>query len=97
MRRAPACLLVLSVAASCFAVSCGKGPAEVTAQSTPLPRANMVVSPRAYVSLQPVPRGRTFELALVAKIRPGFHINAHAVLADCLAPPALDPALPAGV
>ena len=96
MRRAPACLLVLSVAASCFALSCAKGPAEVTAQSTPLPRANMVVSPRAYVSLQPVPRGRTFELALVAKIRPGFHINAHEVLEDYLIPTALEAELPAG-
>ena len=96
MRRALACLLLLSVAASCLAVSCGKGPAQVTAQSTPLPRANMVVSPRAYVSLQPVPRGRTFELALVAKIRPGFHINAHEVLEDYLIPTALEAELPAG-
>ncbi len=96
MRRAPAYLLLLCVVASCFTVSCGKGPSQVTAQSTPLPRANTVVSPRAYVSLQPVPRGRTFELGVVAKIRPGFHINAHEVLEDYLIPTALEAELPAG-
>lgn len=96
MRRAPVCLLLLCVVAACFALSCGKGPAQVTAQSTPLPRANTVVSPRAYVSLQPVPRGRTFELAVVARIRPGFHINAHEVLEDYLIPTALEAELPVG-
>lgn len=46
-------------------------------QETPFPAAASVLQPQAYVSLQPVPRGRSFEIAVVAKISPGFHVNAH--------------------
>ena len=55
-----------------------------------LPRASEVVKPRAYVSLEPVPRGRTFEIAVVAQIAPGFHINANKVFEDYLIPTAID-------
>lgn len=51
-----------------------------------LPRASEVVKPRAYVSLEPVPRGRTFEIAIVAEVMPGFHINANKVMDDYLIP-----------
>lgn len=61
-----------------------------------LPDAKDVVSPLAYVSLAPVPRGRSFELAVVLKIRPGFHINAREVSADYLIPTDLRIDLPAG-
>lgn len=46
-------------------------------QETQFPAAASVLQPQAYVSLQPVPRGRLFQIAVVAKISPGFHINAH--------------------
>ena len=68
-------------------------PAE--AQSR-LPNARDVVAPAAYVSLAPVPRGRTFELAVVLKIRPGFHINARKPFEDYLIPTDLRADLPAG-
>jgi hypothetical protein len=42
-----------------------------------LPSPSAVVKPAAYVSLQPVPRGREFQIALVAEIARGFHINSH--------------------
>jgi len=61
-----------------------------------LPRADTVVKPRAYVSLEPVPRGRTFEIAVVAEILAGFHINANKVLQDYLIPTSLDGELPKG-
>lgn len=51
-----------------------------------LPRASSVIEPTAYVSLEPVPRGRTFDLAVVLKIRPGFHVNAHEASEDFLIP-----------
>ncbi len=54
------------------------------------------MQPKVYVSLEPVPRGRTFDVAVVAKIRPGFHINAHEVSQDYLIPTALEPMFPAG-
>src|SRR5271169_4159991 len=48
-----------------------------SAQDAAYPQAASVVQPLAYVSLQPVPRGRLFDIAVVAKITPGFHVNAH--------------------
>ncbi len=61
-----------------------------------LPKAGSVVEPHVYVSLAPVPRGRTFEIAVVANIRSGFHLNAHKVLQDYLIPTSLEAELPPG-
>jgi thiol:disulfide interchange protein DsbD len=57
-----------------------------SAQDSAYPAAASVLQPQAYVSLQPVPRGRAFEIAVVAKISPGFHINAHVPSEDYLIP-----------
>lgn len=57
-----------------------------TAQDNAFPPAASVLQPQAYVSLQPVPRGRAFQIAVVAKISPGFHINAHQPSEDYLIP-----------
>jgi hypothetical protein len=65
------------------------------AQSS-VPRATTVIEPTAYVSLEPVPRGRAFDLAVVLKIRPGFHVNAHEASEDFLIPTEVTAALPAG-
>lgn len=62
-----------------------------------LPRADTVVKPQVYVSLEPVPRERTFEVAVVARIQEGFHINANKVLEEYLIPTSLTPELPAGL
>jgi thiol:disulfide interchange protein DsbD len=56
------------------------------AQDSAYPPAASVLQPQAYVSLQPVPRGRAFQIAVVAKISPGFHINAHMPSEDYLIP-----------
>ena len=61
-----------------------------------LPRAETVVKPRAYVSLALVPRGSVFEMAVVAEILPGFHINANKVLQNYLIPTMLEAELPVG-
>ncbi len=58
----------------------------VSAQDSAYPAAASVLQPQAYVSLQPVPRGHSFEIAVVAKISPGFHINAHVPSEDYLIP-----------
>jgi thiol:disulfide interchange protein DsbD len=55
-------------------------------QDSAFPPAASVLQPQAFVSLQPVPRGRAFEIAVVAKISPGFHINAHVPSEDYLIP-----------
>jgi Thiol:disulfide interchange protein DsbD, N-terminal len=51
-----------------------------------MPSGREVVSPAAYVSLEPVARGSSFQLAVVLKIRNGFHINARQASADYLIP-----------
>jgi thioredoxin:protein disulfide reductase len=67
------------------------------AQDTAYPPAASVLQPKAYVSLQPVPAGRAFEIAVVAKISPGFHINAHMPSEDYLIPTKITADLPPGV
>jgi thiol:disulfide interchange protein DsbD len=68
-----------------------------SAQDTTFPKAATVVQPQAYVSLQPVPRGRAFEIAVVAKITPGFHVNAHEPSEEYLIPTKVTADLPSGI
>jgi hypothetical protein len=49
-----------------------------------VPSGRDVVSPTVYASLEPVARGASFQLAVVLKIRPGFHINAREKSEDYL-------------
>jgi cytochrome c biogenesis DsbD-like protein len=49
-----------------------------------VPSSKDVVSPSAYSSLEPVGRGSSFQLAVVLKIRNGFHINAREKSAEYL-------------
>lgn len=87
------------VGAACgllFAALLVTQPRATSAQSR-IPNAKDVVAPAAYVSLAPVPRGRNFELAVVLKIRPGFHINAREVFAEYLIATDLRAELPAGL
>jgi hypothetical protein len=61
-----------------------------------VPSGRDVVSPSAYVSLDPVARGSAFQLAVVLKIRPGFHINAREKSEDYLIATDLKADVPAG-
>jgi DsbC/DsbD-like thiol-disulfide interchange protein len=55
-----------------------------------------VLAPTAYVSYDPVARGMSFQVAVVLKIRPGFHVNAHEVSEEYLIPTELRPDVAAG-
>src|SRR6202162_6371374 len=68
-----------------------------SAQDAAYPKAASVVQPLAYASLQPVPRGRLFNIAIVAKITPGFHVNAHEPSEEYLIPTKVTADLPPGV
>lgn len=83
-----ACIVLLALVAIAAAAS---------AQDGVFPRAASVLQPQAYVSLQPVPRGRAFEIAVVAKITPGFHVNAHEPSEDYLIPTKITADLPHGI
>lgn len=88
----------MAALAAGVALTVGAALLTTSAQSlSDLPRANTVVKPRAFVSLEPVPRGRTFEIAVVAEIQQGFHINANKVLEDYLIPTAIQADWPKGL
>jgi len=55
-----------------------------------------VVAPTAYISYEPVARGQSFQVAVVMKLRPGFHVNAREVTFDYLIPTDLRAEVPAG-
>lgn len=69
-------------------------PSRLAAQDLPSPAA--VASPRAYASLSPVPRNHEFEIAVVVRIMPGFHMNANKISERYLIPTTLTANLPAG-
>ena len=60
------------------------------------PSGKDVVAPEAYASHDPVARGMSFQLAIVLKIRNGFHVNAREVTEDYLIPTDLRAEVPAG-
>jgi hypothetical protein len=61
-----------------------------------VPSGKDVLAPTAYVSYDPVARGMAFQIAVVLKIRPGFHVNAREVTEDYLIPTDLKAEVPAG-
>ena len=60
------------------------------------PSAKDVVAPTAFASYEPVARGMAFQIAVIMKIRPGFHVNAREVTFDYLIPTELRADVPAG-
>jgi hypothetical protein len=78
--------------ASLFALCLTLSPA---AQSQ-IPSGRDVVKPEIYASLDPAARGSSFQVAVVMKIRPGFHVNAREKSEDYLIATDLKSELPAG-
>jgi hypothetical protein len=61
-----------------------------------VPSGREVVKPEIYASLDPLGRGSSFQIAIVMKIRPGFHVNAREKSEEYLIATDLQAALPAG-
>lgn len=61
-----------------------------------IPAAKDVVASSAYTSFDPVARGQEFRIAVVLKIRDGYHINARKTTLEYLIPTDLKVDLPAG-
>jgi hypothetical protein len=70
-------------------------PAAAQDSSRPL-KPSEAVRTQVYVSLEPVPQGRRFEIAAVAQVADGYHVQANKVLEDYLIPLTLTAELPAG-
>lgn len=51
-----------------------------------IPAAREVVKPAAFPSLEPAARGKQMEVAVVMKIREGYHVNARETTFDYLIP-----------
>ncbi len=60
------------------------------------PSGKDVVAPEAFASHDPVARGMSLQIAVVLKIRSGFHVNAREVTEDYLIPTDLRAEIPAG-
>ncbi len=68
------------------------------AQDSSAPKsAAEVVKTQPYVSLDPVPRGKAFEAAVVVHIAEGYHMNSHKPSDAYLIPTTLTPKLPDGI
>jgi Disulphide bond corrector protein DsbC len=61
-----------------------------------IPSARDVVKPAAFPSLEPAARGKQMEIAVVMKIRDGYHVNAREATFDYLIPTDLKAEVPAG-
>jgi thioredoxin:protein disulfide reductase len=69
----------------------------IRAQDTAPPKsAASVVKTKVYSSLDPVPRGKEFQVAVVVDIENGYHMNSHKPLDSYLIPTTLTPQLPSG-
>jgi hypothetical protein len=74
------------------------GSAEKRGQdSASLPKPSSVVKPAVYVSIEPVPVGKEFQVAVVAQIMQGFHMNSHNPSEDYLIATTLVAQPPAGI
>jgi DsbC/DsbD-like thiol-disulfide interchange protein len=72
------------------------GPLGHAQDATPLKPAD-VVKTHAYVSLDPVPRGKDFQVAVVVDINEAYHMNSHKPSEAYLIPTIITPQLPAGI
>jgi len=87
------CLLLAGIISSSPARSVFGAPQD----TQPLPSPSAVVKPHTYVSLEPVPRGKEFQAAIVVEIARGFHMNSHKPSESYLIPTTVTPQLPAGI
>jgi DsbC/DsbD-like thiol-disulfide interchange protein len=67
------------------------------AQEGAIPKTAIeAVKTRTYVSMDPVPRGKEFQIAVVLNIDSGYHMNSHKPSDSYLIPTVLTPQLPTG-
>jgi DsbC/DsbD-like thiol-disulfide interchange protein len=71
--------------------------ADASQESSAIPKPSSVVKPQTYVSLEPVPRGKEFQVAVVAEIARGFHMNSNHPSDAYLIPTTLTVQLPNGI
>ena len=85
--------LFIAIAAEAIFVSPGSA---LAIEQEALPSPTAVVKPQTLVSLEPVPRGKSFEIAVVVEIAKGFHMNSHKPTDPYLIATTLTPQVPSG-
>ncbi len=83
--------------ALCFAAILAVGAGGRAQESSAQQNAAAIVKLQPYVSLEPIPRGHAFQVAVIAEIRNGYHINANKPADDFLIPTTLTAQLPNGL
>jgi DsbC/DsbD-like thiol-disulfide interchange protein len=73
------------------------GGRNAPAQDAPTLSPAQVVKSQVYVSLEPVARGKDFQIAVVANINEAYHMNSHKPSDSYLIPTTLTPKLPDGI
>ena len=93
MKRLVLSAAIAAAACALIAVSPRRAPLAAASQ---VPSAKDVVAPSAFASFDPAARGQKLQLAVVLKIRQGYHINARKPTLDYLIPTDLKIEWPAG-
>jgi hypothetical protein len=91
--------MTLRVSARSGAIACVMAVAALISAArlfAQIPAARDVVKPAAYASFEPVARGKEMEIAVVMKIRDGYHVNARKTTFDYLIPTDLKADAPTG-
>ena len=83
----------MTFAAIGIALACA---AFAPAANSQVPSGRDVVKPEVYASMEPAGRGSSFQVAVVMKIRPGFHVNAREKSEEYLIATDLKAELPSG-
>jgi len=86
--------LVLLLPLAGLAAVCAVLPQATNSQA--VPSGKDVVKPEVYASFDPATRGSSFQIAVVVKIRSGFHVNAREKSKEYLIATDLKAELPAG-
>jgi thiol:disulfide interchange protein DsbD len=82
--RAKVRIQLVRVGACAFALLLATANIKAPRAAAQVPSPKDVVSPTAFVSYDPVARGKEFQIAVVMKIRDGFHVNARKKSAEYL-------------
>jgi hypothetical protein len=96
MRALAGGLALICVMAVGVVASLGDAAVAAAQESAAVPGAASIVKAHSFVSLEPVPRGKEFQAAVVAEIRSGYHVNSHKPSDEYLIATTLTPQLPAG-
>lgn len=88
---------LLSVVANALVLLASGSSHAILQDSSGLPDPSAIVKSQTYVSLEPAPRGKEFQAAVVVEIARGFHMNSHQPSESYLIPTTLAAEIPAGI